>query len=258
MTKLGVIADLRADMNIIFANIFLALMAACAGEDTASTRGQYVGSDVEVEQPIPPEEEKATATPQPDIEDDSIKPVVKDQLSLTVDDIYLYFADDRKGAIDRALVDISSDELSVAVNENLGDQGLVERLVPLYLELSDTDKSGDLNFAEFLDAGVEKDGQESTVRSLIQTDKKTLFDFIDFGRDNLLDRADLLRLVRVRVWRLRHWSSEVDKTAPTRLRLLVENGYRDLHGLVAKTYNAGALTADNFNKLVAAIKKKAK
>jgi hypothetical protein len=237
--------------------IILTLITACSSEQRASNRGKFMlgtktdanGAEQGQAEPI----STNSATPGVDVSPGSQDPV------LSVDDIFLYFADDRKGSIDTALKDISSDELRVAIDERLDDSGLVEKLVPAYMAIADTDQSGDLSFAEFLDAGIEKDGQEGIVRGIIEEDKRTVFSFIDMtAPTGALGTEDLLRLVKVRVWRLRNWANTIGAGDPTRLKLLAKTGYADLIALVGKTYSTGVLSDEQFQKLSAAIDQKLK
>jgi hypothetical protein len=245
----------RTVKRIILATIML--VPACSSEQASSTRGKFavnkiLNGDGKDEEAVASSPSSDNASTTDSTLDGSAEPV------LSADDLYLYFADDRKGAIDTALADISSDELRVAVVEDLGDNGFVEKLLPTYLAVADSDKNGDLNFSEFLNAGIEKDGQEDVVRGIIEGSKQTVFSYIDFDHNNVLGNDDLLRLVRVRVWRLRNWASEVGAADPSRLKLLAKTGYTDLYALVAKTYNSGPLSDENFQKLTTAISAKLK
>lgn len=231
------------------------LTIGCSTEES-STRGQN-SSDTIAETLSPETADSASMETEPESSPDEPIEAAAASLppELTLTDIFLYLGDDGRGLVDSSLADISSDELKEAINEDLLDNGLTDKMISLFLEFADTDGSGGLDFFEFLNASIDADGQEEAVKVLVKDDKQAVFNFIDLDHNGFLEAENIASLVQVRVWKLRAWIAEdVDVNDPDRLHLLVASGFNDLQALVVENYGSGILDAATIAPLMEGVR----
>lgn len=159
-------------------------------------------------------------------------------IRFVLNDIGYFMADDLNGAVDSRFSDLNSEDLVLAQAYDLKDNGLTKSLAATFLSFLDQDKDDKVNLTDFVKGSIEAGDNKEALETATQQAKSLLFATVDENKNDYLEEAEIVELVRIRVWILDQWSGNNSNITLERLKKMIQGGFHKFQTYILEQYGS--------------------